>query len=72
MLVTDVIMPGADGAYLAEQILKLKPGLPGLFVSGCRSECEIRDCLTDLDLLVRPFESVVPAHGVRRVLALQE
>jgi len=72
MLVTDVIMPGAIGAHLAEQILELKPGLPVLFMSGYLGECEIRDRLIDLDLLLIPFESVDPAHRVRRVLDLQE
>lgn len=34
LLVTDVAMPGMSGVELARQILKTRPDLPVLFVSG--------------------------------------
>ena len=72
MLVTDVIMPGCDGPGLAEKILELRPGLPVLFMSGYVGESEIRDRLTDVDLLHKPFEPIDLAHKVRKALDLQK
>lgn len=34
LLVSDVILSGANGADVAERILDLRPGIPILFVSG--------------------------------------
>jgi FixJ family two-component response regulator len=38
LLVTDVLMPVADGPTLAAHLLELKPNLPVLFVSGFSAE----------------------------------
>jgi two-component system cell cycle sensor histidine kinase/response regulator CckA len=68
MLVTDVIMPGSDGVHLAEQILKLKPGLPVLFMSGYIGESKVWDCLTEMEFLQKPFVPIELALKVRQLL----
>jgi DNA-binding NtrC family response regulator len=34
MLVTDLVMPGMNGAELARRVAKLRPGIRVLFISG--------------------------------------
>jgi CheY-like chemotaxis protein len=67
LLVTDVIMPGASGTELADQVLRLKPELPVLFVSGY---CEdYRAAMRGFACIAKPF---APAELLARVRELLE
>jgi CheY-like chemotaxis protein len=51
LLVSDVILSGANGADVAERILGLRPGIPILFVSGYGLEDLVNRGLLDSDKL---------------------
>ena len=72
LLITDVVMPGMNGAALVEQIHKLAPGLPILLISGYIGETASRELLMDLkvNFLQKPFEPQAFAIKVREVLDL--
>ena len=66
-LVTDVIMPGVSGAELAHHLLRSRPELPVLFVSGY---CEdYRSAMHGFTCLAKPF---TPAELIARVRQLLE
>ena len=67
LLVTDVIMPGVSGAELAHHLLRSRPELPVLFVSGY---CEdYRSAMHGFTCLAKPF---TPAELIARVRQLLE
>ena len=70
LLITDVVMPGMNGASLVEQIHKLAAGLPVLFISGYIGEMATRELLMDMkvNFLQKPFEPQAFAIKVREVL----
>ena len=70
LLITDVVMPGMNGASLVEQIHKLAAGLPVLFISGYIGEMATRELLMDMkvNFLQKPFEPQALAIKVREVL----
>ena len=57
LLITDVVLPGIDGADLAERLRTLRPGLRVLFMSGYTPEdVVVTTALASEDLLLRkPF-----------------
>lgn len=56
MLVTDVVMPGIDGASLARQALSQRPDLPVLFMSGYADDkLSAFDLDHGLGFLAKPF-----------------
>jgi PAS domain S-box-containing protein len=54
LLITDHLMPGMDGAQLAQQVRHLRPALPVLIVSGY---AEVDGIAPDLPRLTKPFRS---------------
>ncbi len=68
LLVTDVKMPRMDGLSLAEQIIRERPGIRVLLMSGIVSG-EIRERNIRLPFLRKPFVSSVLRNKVRDVLA---
>lgn len=66
VLLTDVRMPGIDGASLARRIRESAPGLPAVFISGY-DEMEPEDVrgLADVPLVPKPF-SLSQLLGVLR------
>jgi CheY-like chemotaxis protein len=54
LLVTDHLMPGMNGAELAQEVRQLSPALPVLVVSGY---AEVDGIAPDLPRLTKPFRS---------------
>jgi CheY-like chemotaxis protein len=78
LLVTDVMMPGRNGRELYEDLRRLAPDLPVVFVSGYVNDPKLAETLGDADrqrLLEKPFrpaqlletiESVLEANRAQR------
>jgi two-component system, cell cycle sensor histidine kinase and response regulator CckA len=71
LVVTDVLMPGVDGAELARRVRQIRPDLPVLFVSGYTDDEVVRRGLVDAGqpFLQKPF---TPEALARRVSDLLE
>jgi signal transduction histidine kinase/ActR/RegA family two-component response regulator len=71
LLFTDVVMPGGtNGRELAEQALKLRPGLPVLYTSGYTENAIVHHGRLDrgVELLAKPYRRQDLAAKVRAVL----
>ncbi|MBL0938476.1 MAG: response regulator [Gemmatimonadaceae bacterium] len=71
LLVTDVVMPGLNGREVADQAIRLRPGLPVLFISGYTEEALLRKGVRESDdrtLLAKPFTSLELARRVRAAI----
>ncbi len=73
LLVTDLMMPGISGLELAEQLIKVKPELRVLFLSGYIAVPEIRDRLLHIEgnFLLKPFSATDLVLKVREALQKQ-
>ena len=71
LLFTDVIMPGLNGRQLANEILKVKPGLRVLFTSGYTENAIIHHGRLDegVLLLAKPYRKSDMAIMIRKALA---
>jgi PAS domain S-box-containing protein len=71
LLFTDVIMPGLNGRQLANEILKIKPGLRVLFTSGYTENAIIHHGRLDdgVLLLAKPYRKSDMAIMIRKALA---
>jgi PAS domain S-box-containing protein len=70
LLLTDVIMPGANGPELAAQITKLLPDVRVLYMSGYTENAVDRGVMLDtsINLLQKPFSLPALRDRVREVL----
>ena len=70
LLVTDIVMPGMNGAQLARKLMSDCPNLRCLFVSGYTSDVLSAEGAIgqDTELLNKPFSRSDLAAAVRRVL----
>jgi CheY-like chemotaxis protein len=70
MLVTDIVLPGMNGAQLAERLKGIVPGLKTLFVSGYPGTTTIRQAAFDpgIAFLAKPFSRQVLTEKVREIL----
>jgi DNA-binding response OmpR family regulator len=70
LVITDVVLPGMSGGWLAEQLSQALPGLPMLFMSGFTDEEVMRRGLlaAGRPFLQKPFAPAELAREVRRVL----
>jgi len=69
LLLTDVIMPGASGAELAERLIRERPGLRILFMSGhAGDELSRRGVGATAALLEKPFTAEALLAAARRAL----
>ena len=70
LLVTDVVMPGLNGAEVAVRLRALRPGVKVLYMSGYPEAVIVGHGARELDgeLLRKPFTPEVLAEMVRRVL----
>jgi PAS domain S-box-containing protein len=70
LVVTDMVMPGMNGHELAQQLLKKRPGLKVLFLSGYTDSVMLRNGLLDLGnaFLQKPFTPKALATKVRELL----
>ena len=71
LLLTDVVLPGIDGADLAERLRALRPGLRVLFMSGYTpEEIAVTAALASDDVLLRkPFLPATLRDRVAQALA---
>ena len=71
LLFTDVIMPGMNGRQLANEILKVSPGLKVLFTSGYTENAIIHHGRLDegVLLLAKPYRKSDMAIMIRKALA---
>ncbi|MGZ8399294.1 MAG: response regulator, partial [Gemmatimonadales bacterium] len=69
-VITDLAMPALRGRELAEQLEKVRPGLPVLFVSGHADDEVVRRGLLDpgKPFLQKPFDPEVIAVRVRELI----
>jgi len=70
LLITDLIMPKVNGIELAKNVLKIKPGLKMLFVSGyINSQISFNGIhKEDFHLLQKPYSIKVLLKTVRQIL----
>ncbi|MEI7836946.1 MAG: GAF domain-containing protein, partial [Planctomycetota bacterium] len=73
LLVTDIVMPGATGVALAEQLLTRYPGMGVLYMTGySREELTRRGVSESVVALSKPFASVLLLEHVRRALGARK
>jgi two-component system, cell cycle sensor histidine kinase and response regulator CckA len=70
LVVTDVVMPGMGGRELADQVAKLRPGLPILFTSGYTDGEIVRRGLLEpgTAFVQKPFDPDTIVRSVRERL----
>jgi CheY-like chemotaxis protein len=70
VLLTDVIMPRMNGRELAERILRARPRIKVLFMSGYTDDAIVRQGLLEADtnFLQKPFTPTQLATAVREIL----
>ncbi len=70
LLLTDVVMPGLNGRELARQIVKLRPGIRVLYMSGYAENAVGQDGMihVGINLLQKPFSLPALKDRVREVL----
>ena len=70
LLITDVIMPGLNGRQLANEILKVRPGMKVLFTSGYTENAIIHHGRLDegVLLLAKPYRKSDMAIMIRKAL----
>jgi signal transduction histidine kinase/CheY-like chemotaxis protein len=69
LLVTDIVMPGATGVALAEQLLTRYPGMGVLYITGySRDELTRRGVSESVAALSKPFASELLLKKVRQAL----
>ena len=71
LLLTDVVLPGGtNGRKLAEEVLRIRPGLKVLFTSGYTPNAIIHGGILDPDveLLSKPFTAPALAEKLRAIL----
>jgi two-component system cell cycle sensor histidine kinase/response regulator CckA len=65
LVITDVVMPEMDGTALAERLLRQRPDLPVLFISGFSDRLE----QIDAPILPKPFSSSALVRKVRALMS---
>jgi CheY-like chemotaxis protein len=73
LVATDVVMPEMSGSQLVAEVLKARPGIRVLFMSGYTDDEVMRRGVIDgqTAFLQKPFTPDMLAHKVRDVLDLQ-
>jgi signal transduction histidine kinase len=70
LLFTDVVLPGLNGRQLADEALRLRPGLKVLYTTGYTRNAIVHNGQLDqgVDLISKPFTFAALAAKVREVL----
>lgn len=70
VLLTDVVMPRVSGPALATRVMRMRPDMRVLYMSGFTSHPAIQDsnCGSPAPLIEKPFRAAQLAGAVRRVL----
>jgi two-component system, cell cycle sensor histidine kinase and response regulator CckA len=70
LLLTDVVMPGASGRVVAEQVAALRRGIKVLFMSGYTNDAVLRHGVvgSGMAFLQKPLTSVALTRKIREVL----
>jgi CheY-like chemotaxis protein len=71
LLFTDIVMPGGmDGRELAEAVIRQRPGVPVLYMSGYPEAAMLQDGRLDpgITLLSKPYRPADLARSIRQVL----
>src|SRR5689334_3217646 len=70
LVIADVVMPGMSGRELSEQLARIRPGLPVLFISAFTDEDVIRRGMLEQGrpFLQKPFTPQELARAVREAL----
>ncbi len=70
LVISDVLMPGKTGPELVGELLRSRPGIPALFISGHAEALLPRmpDHLAHRELLQKPFSSTDLLARVRQIL----
>jgi PAS domain S-box-containing protein len=71
LLISDVVMPGMSGTSLAEEIDRIRPGLPVLFLSGYDAEASLSG-RRSADFLAKPVRPDDLLHKARDMLTRVE
>ncbi len=66
LLVTDVVMPRMGGRELAAEVLRVRPDVKVLYISGYAPWAE--DAASDVHFLAKPFTPSALARAVRKIL----
>jgi two-component system cell cycle sensor histidine kinase/response regulator CckA len=70
LLLTDVVMPGMDGGQLAQQITRIRPEVPVIFVSGYSHHATLHEVLPrGAHFLPKPFNHDTLNRKVRQALS---
>jgi CheY-like chemotaxis protein len=73
LLLSDVVMPELGGRELAERIVKMRPDIRVLFISGHTPDVILKEGIkAGTPFLRKPFLPTELAHQVRRVLDSQD
>lgn len=68
LLVTDVLLPTMSGRELAEEVVKLRPEIRVIFISGYPDDQAFGRGLTGINFIQKPFSPVEFAKKIRSVL----
>ncbi|MCM3874077.1 MAG: PAS domain S-box protein [Pyrinomonadaceae bacterium] len=74
LLLTDVVMPHISGPRLSEEIVKMRPGIPVLYMSGYTDSTVVNQGILDegMPFLQKPFTPDALALKVRECLDKQD
>ena len=69
-MITDVVMPGANGQQLATILRERRPDMKTLYVSGYTDDSILRQGVlrAEVEFLQKPFTPVALATKVREIL----
>jgi len=68
LLITDMTMPEMSGKRMALEILKIRPDIPVIVITGKKVEDEILFKITDGNIIQKPFSQLEIGSVIRRVL----